>query len=139
ATDVDEVTEVRQPQRQHRNKALPAGEHLRFVTEFGQQTRGLLDGARGVIFERRRLHDASSSVASKAWVSCGKTRISVTRPAATESNSTTSTVAERPVATAVQVWLVTCNTTSPHPKTRASSMRRVQCSANARPIAAMPS
>ena len=58
ATDVDEVVEVREPQREHRDEALPAGEHLGAVAELGEQRDRLVDGLGRVVLERRRLHSA---------------------------------------------------------------------------------
>jgi hypothetical protein len=37
AREVDEVLEAREPQREHRHEALPAGEHLRVVAVLAEQ------------------------------------------------------------------------------------------------------
>ena len=58
APDVDEVLEDRQAQREHRDQALAAGQHLRAVAELGEQLRGVGGRARRVVLERRGLHGA---------------------------------------------------------------------------------
>ena len=54
--DVDEVVEDREPHGEHRDQALPAGDHLRAVAELGEQVDGLLGAVRRVVLERGRLH-----------------------------------------------------------------------------------
>ena len=46
AADVDEVVEVREPERDHRHEALTAGEHLGAVAELGEQRDRLVDARR---------------------------------------------------------------------------------------------
>jgi hypothetical protein len=71
-------------------------------------------------------------------VSCWNTLISETSPSEKENSSTTSTVAERPDALAVQVCVVTCTTDSPQPSIRGLAMERAQKRAKTAPIVAMP-
>ena len=59
APDVDEVLEDREAQRQHRDEALTAGEHLRVVAELGEEVHGVGGRVRGVVLERRGLHRCS--------------------------------------------------------------------------------
>ena len=51
------VCEPGQPEVEHRDQALAAGEHLGLVAEFGEQRDDLVDGRRCVVVERCRLHD----------------------------------------------------------------------------------
>src|SRR4051812_30457952 len=62
--DVDEVVEMRQAHRQHRDQALPAREDLRVVAVLGKQRDGLVDGVGPVIRERGSLHDTSRDSAA---------------------------------------------------------------------------
>ena len=56
ATDVDEVVEHREPQREHRHQALAAREHLRALAE-PRDERDRVGQRRGrVVLERRGLH-----------------------------------------------------------------------------------
>src|SRR3984957_5298628 len=54
--DVDEVVEDREPHGEHRDQALPAGDHLRAVAKLREQAGGRLDAVRRVVLERGRLH-----------------------------------------------------------------------------------
>lgn len=54
AADVDEMVEPGQPQREHRDEALPTCEHLGIVAELGQQADRVVDRGRRVIVERCR-------------------------------------------------------------------------------------
>jgi hypothetical protein len=54
--DVHQVVERRQPQRQHRDEALPAGEDLRPFAELGEERHRFLRTRRRVVVEGRRLH-----------------------------------------------------------------------------------
>ena len=56
AVDVDEHLGEREPELHHRDEALPAGEHLRFVAELGEQRNSLVRAAGSVVLEGRRLH-----------------------------------------------------------------------------------
>ena len=56
--DVDQHRRLREPEIHCRNKTLTAGEKTRFVTVFGLQLQGLLDGLGGDVLERRWLHAA---------------------------------------------------------------------------------
>src|SRR5690606_4614531 len=56
--DVDQVVEERQPQIQHRDQALPAGEHLGLIAELGEQLRRLGQVGRPVVGERCGFHAA---------------------------------------------------------------------------------
>ena len=59
-TEVDEVLEGGQPQGEHRDEALAAGEQLRDVAELGEQGHRLLGGRRRVVLERGGLHRRSA-------------------------------------------------------------------------------
>ena len=52
-SDIDEMVDVREPQREHRHEALPAGEHLGLLAELGEELDGLVSGRRSVVVERR--------------------------------------------------------------------------------------
>jgi hypothetical protein len=56
AVDVDEHLGEREPELHHRDKALPAGEHLRLVTAFGEDRKHLVDGRRSDVVEPGRVH-----------------------------------------------------------------------------------
>ena len=61
APDVDEVVEDREAQRQHRDEALTARQHLRPVAELGEQVHGVGGRVGGVVLERCGLHRCSPS------------------------------------------------------------------------------
>ncbi len=61
--EVHDVLEAREPQRQHRDEALPSGEWLRLVAVLGEQTDHVVDRLGRVVLEGRRLHGAGSLVA----------------------------------------------------------------------------
>jgi hypothetical protein len=65
AADVDQVVEHGQPQGQHGDQALAAGEDLGAVAELGEQLRGLGGRRGGVIGERRGLHVTRASQPSR--------------------------------------------------------------------------
>src|SRR6478672_10502551 len=50
------MLEHREPQRQHRDQALPSGEELGLLTQFRDHRHGLFGAAGRVVLERRRLH-----------------------------------------------------------------------------------
>ena len=54
--EVHDVLEARQPQREHRDEALPPGEWLRLVAVLREQTDNVVDRLGRVVLERRRLH-----------------------------------------------------------------------------------
>ena len=54
--EVDDVLEAREPQRQHRHQALPAGQHLGLVAVLGEQRGDVGDRLRRVVLERCGLH-----------------------------------------------------------------------------------
>ena len=56
AVDVDEVAGVGQAHVEHRDQALPAGEHLAVVADLAEHGDGLVDGAGCVVHERSGLH-----------------------------------------------------------------------------------
>ena len=53
---LDEVVEGGQPQREHGDQALPAGQHLGPLPQLGEQRRGIGRGGGRVVLEGRRLH-----------------------------------------------------------------------------------
>ena len=59
--NVDEMSEVGESEGEHRQKALPTGEHLAVVTELFEQCDGLIDRVRSVVVEWRHLHCGSPS------------------------------------------------------------------------------
>src|SRR5690606_1988747 len=59
AVDVDDVVRRGGRQVEHRDEALPAGEHLAALPRLGQDLQRLAEVAGGVVLERRRLHPAS--------------------------------------------------------------------------------
>ena len=63
----------------------------------------------------------------------------LTSPSVKRNSSTTSTVADRPVAFAVHVCVVTCTDAVVAAEDPGSSMTRVQCWPKAAPIDAIPS
>ncbi len=50
--DIHQMAEVGEPEGEQRNQALAAREHLRAVTQLGEEGYCLLDAARRVVFER---------------------------------------------------------------------------------------
>ena len=65
AVDVDQGLGMRGPEVEKRDQALAAGEDLGSVTLPRQQSERLVDGARGVIHEPRRLHGFLLTVAKR--------------------------------------------------------------------------
>ena len=61
--EVHDVLEASQPQRQHRDEALPPGERLGLVAVLREQTGHVVDRLGRVVLEGRRLHGAASLVA----------------------------------------------------------------------------
>ena len=66
ASQIDEMVEDGEPQREERHEALATREHLGAVAELGEQGDGLLRGRRRVVLEGRRLHAGVSRSADCA-------------------------------------------------------------------------
>ncbi len=57
AAEVDEQARRREPQPQHRQQALPAGDHLRLVARLGQRRDRVVHSGRTQVVECDRDHD----------------------------------------------------------------------------------
>ena len=60
AVDVDDVRGAGQPKPEKWDEALAAGHDLGFIAQLPEEADGLVNGLRGVVVERRRLHAVRS-------------------------------------------------------------------------------
>src|SRR5690348_5298761 len=103
--DVDQVRRTGKPEIQQRNERLAAGQHLR-VFERDKQRARLVDGARCVVLETRRLHCSSiatarHNAASPPWNRQGKQPNRILR---------SSTSSRRPPR--FSMWITSCGNSS---------------------------
>ena len=67
AVDVDEVPGAGEAHVEHRDEALPTGEHLAVVADLGEDAHGLVDGARRVVHERSGFHLVDPACSEGLW------------------------------------------------------------------------
>ena len=75
---IDERRRPREPEVQHRDEALAAGQDLGLVAMFGKKSECLAEFVRVVVLERRRLHKRALSAKASSITRAGESGIRVT-------------------------------------------------------------